>query len=683
MVGFFRWACSHERFENLCYYSFLSCYVLLPLLAVIAPPTIFCLVAIPDRNWRHDLTISILLLLVLPIASIHALIFLWEAYMYRRYKRTPTYFKQNESLPSHGSRKLSAQLTSKTLAQHSMTTIERCQALGDLSGPLPKSPSASSVVTMETMPDSDSAVASGPHGSHPRLSLQTIKEGIVSDMGNVLKSKKDDRSSPTGPKVGKSKSDTTHEDLEKVPPIKLATSKGCFVLTPTPTITNSKSSTSKSGKDGKKVATNDSQPADMKDVDAKRVTKRNPPKPIVVNSNAIKMTFVQRASMPQASETANRPGTVGPFYKAADKSPATLPTLHEPPRALLKDKPPHLPLARAEPTPHPYRSLTGNHLTVPGPQSPNLANRPLRPTSPTNKTPQILLHSNQNSDVPTITQTAASSSTPTTANDANALARLTYSQVLAREDHDAVHDAHRLNCPLCHRYERCNQQMLVHCSNSAHSRPYQHHDCAAGHGTLVHFQEQHHVEGCVCGSCTGGKGVPEGWGLHAVGCLCDQCSHPVVSFTKAKPKPETKPPSTLSRLYRKLHTRPASDSSNATSRSSENKGLMDGITFRSILSGKSRGLGDEEKAGTTLKEVPVKRITVEERGRPGRYEPQDFTAEIVHDPRRSRSKDASIQSQGRRSEGRSEGSRYSSHTHKSGSRLGPGPGFMFGGVGSR
>lgn len=87
---------------------------------------------------------------------------------------------------------------------------------------------------------------------------------------------------------------------------------------------------------------------------------------------------------------------------------------------------------------------------------------------------------------------------------------------------------HTANCALCKKCSKCAKTHIQHFEHIKHYPVPPFEATTSDHSRLRHMEEKHHVERCLCRSCTG-KGPPSGRPRHVDGCKCDICVRPGLS----------------------------------------------------------------------------------------------------------------------------------------------------------
>lgn len=87
---------------------------------------------------------------------------------------------------------------------------------------------------------------------------------------------------------------------------------------------------------------------------------------------------------------------------------------------------------------------------------------------------------------------------------------------------------HTANCALCKKCSKCAKTHIRHFEHIKNYPVPPFDATTSDHSRARHIEEQHHVERCLCRSCTG-KGPPSGRPRHVDGCKCDICVRPGLS----------------------------------------------------------------------------------------------------------------------------------------------------------
>lgn len=87
---------------------------------------------------------------------------------------------------------------------------------------------------------------------------------------------------------------------------------------------------------------------------------------------------------------------------------------------------------------------------------------------------------------------------------------------------------HTANCALCKKCAKCAKTHIRHFEHIKQYPVPPFEATTSDHSRAKHTEEKHHVDCCLCRSCTG-KGPPSGRPRHVDGCKCDICVRPGLS----------------------------------------------------------------------------------------------------------------------------------------------------------
>ncbi|KAF2205072.1 hypothetical protein GQ43DRAFT_489496 [Delitschia confertaspora ATCC 74209] len=419
-------------------------YLIAQTLAIFFPPAAFAFCKIPDRE-KSDFAVNLVLLCCYPLALLHASTYIWECYFLRKRMCCPTFFKQTHGLPHFRRQKAAERSTSSAphpLNIRSMTTLERCQTLGDLPSP-PARPSIPPILAQHSANDraqnrlhrlDHSAPDATRSTPEHHILLQTIEEGKACRTSDFT----GDRSEWGPVEPAKPQTIQVHPAMDSEP--------------------------------DKLVVINNRLYGYVGTLDANQ--------DIIFGDENLKVTT--------ATESKKQPDP--PKFSSFLELP---PPIHQSPSTRVSGV---SDLRR--------RSLNTDASSL-------FSQRSSNPRS--------------HHDGSTRARFPPEQKLSTTRSDDVSIAHSGY---LKDSTHKKLHQTHRSKCHLCCKCRECYTRYTRHCQESGHSKDHEHHECDLSHSQVMHHQENHHPYECVCNACTGGLGIPDGWGEHVADCLCDICQPP-------------------------------------------------------------------------------------------------------------------------------------------------------------